>query len=187
MQALPNAARPDRGLLGAAAVIAAETMFFLGVFFAWFYLRAQSPGFIPPVTALPSLALPIVNSVIAAASAATMVYSVRSIAAGRRERLAYGLTVTIVLGLAFMGIQSVEFARLGFTASSGTYASMFIAVLVFHVARVFVGVVLMIICLARALAGHFSAAHHTAVKGVALYWYFITAVWFVVLYVLFLL
>lgn len=186
MQAMPNAARPDRGLLGTAAVIVAESMFFLGVFFAWFYLRAQSPGFVPPVAALPPLVLPIVNTVIAAVSTATMAFVVRSIAAGHRERLVYGLIATIVLGMAFMGIQSVEFARLGFTASSGTYASMFIAVLVFHVARVFVGVVLMIICLARALAGHFSPARHTAVKGTAMYWYFITGVWFVVFYVLFL-
>ncbi|HQV68926.1 MAG TPA: cytochrome c oxidase subunit 3 [Thermoflexales bacterium] len=178
--------RLDKTLLGVTAVVAAESMFFVAVFMAWFYLRANAPGFVPPIEKQPSIALPLINTAIAVLSAITMTWALSRIRRDDRRGLQAGLAVTITLGLLFMGLQSVEFARLGLVVSSGSYATMFIAILVFHVLRVFIGVGLMALALARAVMGHFSAEHHIAITGTAIYWYFITAVWLVVLYLLFL-
>ena len=181
-----QARRIDKGLLGVTAIVLAESMFFVAVFMAWFYLRANSPGFVPPVGKQPSLDLPLINTATATLSAISMAWAASRIKNGDTRGLQLGLAVAIVLGLLFMGLQTVEFSLLGLIVSSSPYASMFIAILVFHVLRVFVGVLLMVLALARSVMGHFSAERHTGIRGTAIYWYFITAVWFVVLYVLFL-
>lgn len=166
--------------------IVSETMFFLGLFMAYFYLRAQSqawpPAGVPPL----SPALPIINTFIMAISVACIALADRGIAAGRQRRLEIGLAAAACLGVVFMVVQAAEFLSLGFGPYSNSYGSAFFFLMGFHVARVFAGVAFMVLVLARAFMGHFSPTRRTAVQACALYWYFIAAVWLVVFYVLYL-
>jgi heme/copper-type cytochrome/quinol oxidase subunit 3 len=184
--ARPEAPRRNTGLIGATFFIVSESMFFLGLFLAYFYLRGGSqawpPSDVPPL----SPALPALNSIIMAASAACIAWADRGLAAGNRRRLEMGLAAAACLGLAFLVIQSIEFAGLGFGPHSNAYGSSFFFLMGFHVARVFAGIVFMVIVLARALIGQFTPARRAAVQACALYWYFIAAVWAVVFVILYL-
>jgi heme/copper-type cytochrome/quinol oxidase subunit 3 len=180
--------RPNTGLIGAAVFIVAESMFFLGLFLAYFYLLASVP--VSTASARGSLLLPLLNTVVLGASVMAMVWAERGIAANQQRRLLIGMTVAAALGLVFMAIQSIEFARYvqaGFTPNGSSYGSMFFALLIFHVLRVFAGVAFMLIVLVRALLGQFSQHRRSVVQACALYWYFIASVWVVVFLVLYIL
>jgi heme/copper-type cytochrome/quinol oxidase subunit 3 len=172
--------------MGAAVFIVAESVFFLGLFLAYFYLRAEAG--IPWTRPDSSLILPIANSAVLAVSVVAIAWAERGIAHGDQRRLTLGVVVAAALGLVFMAVQSIEFARLmslGLTPHTNTYGSTFFALLVFHVLRVFAGVTFMVIVLIRALLGQLSAQRRSVVQACALYWYFIASVWVVVFLVLF--
>ena len=178
--------KPNIGLIGAAVFIVSESVFFLGVFLAYFYLRADT-RLISDQPAQ-SLLLPVLNTLVLACSVVAMAWAERGIAQGQQRRLVSGITLAAALGLIFMAVQSIEFANLahvGFTPGSSAFGSTFFALLVFHVARVFAGVSFMVIVLVRALMGQFSVRRRVAVQACALYWYFIACVWMVVFVVLY--
>ena len=180
--------RANTGLLGAVALIVAESMFFLGVLSAWYYLQATSLGNWPPANLRPQqLTLPMINTFVILISAGAMAWGERGIAAGDKRRLTIGVAVAAGIGLLFMTLQTIEFAGLGFRAQGSSSGSMFFALLVFHLIRVFVGVGWMAVVLIRAAMGQFDQKRRTVVRACAMYWYFITVIWLVVFVVLYLL
>lgn len=178
--------RRNAGLIGAAFFVVSESMFFLGLFLAWFSLRAMSQAWPPPETPPLSVGLPALNTLILAVSVVLVAWAERGIAAGDGRRLQIGVGVAAVLGLVFMAVQAYEFANLGFAPYSNAYGSAFFFLMGFHVARVFGGVVFMTIVLVRAFMGQFNASRRAAVQACALYWYFIAGVWLAVFWVLYL-
>ena len=177
----------NAGLLGMVFFVIAESTFFLGLFLAYFYMRNTADAWPPPgvVAGRTTIALAVINTAIALISLGVMAYANRAIAHDNRRGLQVGVSIAAMLGVIFMAIQSVEFAQLGFTAQTSGYGSAFIALLVFHVARVFVGVSLLLIVLVRTLIGQFSAKRRLLVQAATLYWAFIVGVWLVVFYVLY--
>ena len=177
----------DASLLGMIFFVVSESAFFLALFLAYFYMRNSADAW-PPSGAgagQSGLALALINTVVSLISLAVMLYANRAIAHDDRRGLQVGITIAAVLGVLFMAVQSVEFAQLGFTAQTSGYGSAFIALLVFHVARVFVGVALMLVVLVRTLIGQFSAQRRLLVQAATLYWGFIVGVWLVVFGVLY--
>ena len=187
-EGMPFRSRSNTGLLGATALIVAESMFFLGVLSAWYYLQAISLSAWPPPELRPrELTLPVINTIVILISAVALGWGERGIAAGDKRRLTIGVAVAAGLGLLFMTLQTVEFSSLGFRAQGSSYGSMFFALLVFHILRVFVGVGWMAVVLIRAAMHQFDAKRRTVVQACAMYWYFITVIWIVVFAVLYLL
>jgi cytochrome c oxidase subunit III len=170
-----------------AFFVIAESTFFLGLFLAYFYMRNTAEAWPPPGAGAgrPTIALAIINTIVSLISLGVMAYANHAIAHDNRRGLQVGVSIAAMLGVVFMAIQSIEFAQLGFTAQTSGYGSAFIALLVFHVARVFIGVSLMLIVLVRALIGQFSAKRRLLVQAATLYWAFIVGVWLVVFYVLY--
>ncbi len=187
-EGMPFRSRSNNGLLGATALIVAESMFFLGVLSAWYYLQAVSLGAWPPADLRPrEFSLPLINTVVILISAAALWWGERGIADGNKRRLIVGVSIAAGLGLLFMTLQTIEFSGLGFRAQGSSYGSMFFALLVFHILRVFVGVGWMAVVLIRAAMHQFDAKRRTVVQACAMYWYFITVIWLIVFAVLYLL
>jgi len=175
------------GLLGVTFFIVSESMFFMGLFLAWFYLRATSDAW-PPAGAAPPPVLPaVINTGIALLSTAAVLFADRAIAGDNRSGLIAGIAIAGALGVIFMAVQSAEFIALSELAQGSAYGSTFTFLLLFHALRVFAGVVLMGVVLVRATLGHFSSRRRLLVQGTAMYWCFITGVWLVVFAVLYLL
>jgi heme/copper-type cytochrome/quinol oxidase subunit 3 len=183
---LAAAQRLRSGRVGVWVFIVSETMFFAALFFAWYYMRVTAGQVWPPIgVERPPLVPALINTIITVISAGTMWYANRAIARDDRRGLIAGAAASAVLGVLFMAVQTIEFSALARLAQQDAYGSMFIVVLFFHVARVFVGVGLIGLVLVRALMGQFSAKRRLAVEGATWYWYFIVAVWLVVFAVLY--
>ncbi|MCS7055353.1 MAG: cytochrome c oxidase subunit 3 [Thermoflexales bacterium] len=174
------------GLLGVSLFIASESMFFLGLFLAWFFMRNTSDAWPPAGVTPPPIAPAIFNTAVALLSAFAVGLADRAIARDDRRGLVGGTVVAGALGVIFMAVQAIEFTELATLAQSSAYGSAFTFLLLFHVLRVFVGVILMAVLLVRALIGHFSSKRRLLVQATAMYWYFITGVWLVVFAVLYL-
>ena len=177
--------RKKIGLLGVAFFIASESMFFLGLFLAYFYLRSNSQTWPPEGVTLPSIVPAVFNTLIALCSTVAVIYAGRAIARNDRKHLIGGMAVAIVFGVIFMSVQAAEFADLSQLAQGSAYGSTFTFLLIFHVLRVFCGVALMAAVLVRALMGQFSSERRLMVQATVMYWLFITSVWLVVFYVLY--
>jgi cytochrome c oxidase subunit 3 len=172
--------------LGVGFFIASESMFFLGLFLAWFFMRNTSDVWPPAGVTPPPMAPAIFNTVVALLSTVAVFLADRAIAHEDRKGLVKGIAIASALGVVFMAVQAAEFTDLAILAQGSAYGSTFTFLLLFHVLRVFVGVILMGVVLVRTLLGHFSGERRLLVQATAMYWYFITGVWLVVFAVLYL-
>ncbi len=174
------------GLLGVGFFIVSESTFFLGLFLAWFFTRNTSDVWPPAGVVPPPIAPAVFNTVVALLSTVAVCFANRALAHNDRQGLVRGIASAGALGVLFMAVQAAEFTDLAMLAQGSAYGSTFTFLLLFHVIRVFVGVVLMGVVLVRALLGHFSSKRRLLVQATAMYWYFITGVWLVVFAVLYL-
>lgn len=101
------------------------------------------------------------------------------------------LVLTIFLGGIFLTNQALEWANLhgeGFWFNTtGIMGSSFFVLTGFHGLHVFIGVLLLISTLLRALGGKFTPQRHGFLECTGLYWHFVDIVWvflFTILYIL---
>jgi len=118
-----------------------------------------------------------VNTIILVVSSVPVRLGVKSIQRGRRAALNFWLVVTLLLGIAFLIIEAIEWGQKPFSPRTNAYASMFFTITGFHYAHVAVGLLMLVVVLLRNVAGHFHAHRHLAVENTALYWHFVGAVW----------
>ncbi|TME15011.1 MAG: heme-copper oxidase subunit III [Chloroflexi bacterium] len=183
--ALPRERAPEHprlapGMMGMYIFLASEIMFFGSLFATYFYLASSHthwpPGGFTPVEPIP---VPAVNTVVLLSSGVTMHISHLAIQAGNRRRFISWLVVTIVLGTGFEIGQVYEFLRAEVfrTFTANEFATAFFTMTGFHGLHVLGGLIFLVIVLARALGGQFSAQHHVGVAAGAIYWHFVDIVW----------
>ena len=163
-------------ILGMLLFIASEAMLFGSFFAALFFARVVNPaasGQWPP----PPFHFPIfvagVNTCILVTSSFTMHWAMQSIRRNDRAGLKAGLTLTILLGLAFLLTQGIEYAHVGFNTGDGAFASTFFGLTGLHGAHVFIGLSLLTFAAVRAFRGHYTAEHHHGVEIPGIYWHFV--------------
>lgn len=175
-----------RGEIGMWLFIGTEAMLFALLFFAYFYLGSSKPQWPlredPPYTlALTLLAILVVSSAVAE-------WGKRGVAKNQTGRLKIGLGLALLLGAAFIGVQMLEYHRHLKTLKpeDNAYGSIFYTITSLHFAHVVMGLALLLFVFARALAGHFSAQRHVAVKNATIYWHFVDLVWIFVVAIVYL-
>ena len=176
----------DRVMVGLLTALASEFMLFGAFFSAFFYIRYSNYPIYPPEP----FEMPVkgtgINTAILVSSSFTMHWALVSIKRGNRRGLTLGLLFTLIMGLTFLGLQFIEYAKLhdeGFTPEAGAFASVFFSLTALHGFHVFVGAVLLSIALVRSLRGHYSPNSFMGVELSGIYWHFVDVVW-VVLYTL---
>jgi cytochrome c oxidase subunit 3 len=178
-----RSSRLDPTVLGMLLFIASEAMLFGSFFTALFFVRVVNPD--APATWPPEpFEFPVfvaaVNTAILITSSFTVHWATTAIKRNDRAGLKAGLVVTILLGLAFLLTQAIEYAHIGFNTGDGAFASTFFGLTGLHGAHVFVGLTLLTFAAWRAFRGHFSAEHHHGVEIPAIYWHFVDVMWVVV-------
>jgi len=117
-------------------------------------------------------------------SSVTMVEALASIRHGNRDGLIKFLTLTIIGGMTFLGLQSFEWTKLifneGQSVAKNNFGATFFILTGFHGCHVFSGVVYLSTVLARAAAGAYSARENNGVEIAALYWHFVDLIWILV-------
>src|ERR1700683_3520403 len=146
----------QRGQLGMVMFLLSEAVFFFLLILAFVYFRTAGAGNL-------NLGVGALDTVGLLAS----VFSMWRATAGDRRWLA----ITIGLGAAFLigqGIQYLRLARGGVTISQGLFGTTFFTLAGAHGLHVLVGLVALAI------------VPSTAIRAMALYWYFFAGVWLVI-------
>ncbi len=163
--------------------IASEIMLFGSFFTVYFFDRVVNHSFggqwPPPGFHRPAFVAG-VNTLILVTSSFTMHWADSSIKKGNRAGLQAGLVLTVLLGLAFLLTQVIEYHRIGFNTSDTSFAATFFGLTGLHGAHVFVGLSILTVMMVRAFRGHFSPEHHHGVEIGGIYWHFVDVMWIVV-------
>ena len=135
--------------------------------------------------------LPLYNTLLLLSSSVTLTIGHHALRAGKRGQLIFWLTVTVLLGVAFLALQATEYAEayteLGLTLGTGVYGSTFFMLTGFHGFHVTLGAFILFVVLLRCLKGHFTPERHFVFEAGAWYWHFVDTVWvglFIFVYIL---
>ncbi len=185
--AQPAPARPQRisnALLGVIFFLCTEVALFGSLFFSYLYLRRLQPVWPPHGFDDLDKVLGTANTLILVISGFFCHYADTAIAKGRQGRFIALLTLTIVFGMTFLGIQAHEYIDLRTGINKDIFGAAFFTLTGLHGAHVTLGVLALIVIYVRGLQRYWSPTHHFAVHGVTLYWHFVDVVW-VLLFALF--
>jgi len=179
--------------LGMWLFLAQEAMFFGGLFATYLYYRAQYPGAF--LLGSRQLQVPVgaFNTAILLLSSFTMVVAVWGAQHGRRKTTFLGLAMTILFGVAFLGVKVYEYSLkwehqlvpgLNFHwhgAGAGDHLEIFFSLYFgmtgMHALHMIVGIVIMLLMLRPAWRGKWTPENHNFVEGFGLYWHFVDIVW----------
>ena len=174
----------QRGLkYGMILFIVSEVLFFVSFFWAFFHSSlnpAVELGAVwPPVGIIPlnPWKVPWLNTALLLASGATITWAHHAIVASLRKEALIALSLTVLLGLIFTGLQGLEYYEAPFTIADSVYGSTFYMATGFHGFHVIIGTIFLIVCLVRLYKRHFSRQHHVGFESAALYWHFVDVVW----------
>jgi cytochrome c oxidase subunit 3 len=179
-------------ILGMLLFITSEVMFFSGLFAAYFSTRAHNTGtdvWTKPQQILDPIGPILIATIILIISSFTCQFAVWSIRRGDRRGFIRNISVTFVLGIAFLLMQAYDYTLLfgeGMTLGSGPFGTTYFTLTGFHGAHVFGGVLMLGVILYRGMSGQFSARHHDAIEAVSLYWHFVDVVWILLFSLLYL-
>lgn len=192
---LPSGASPaprSSVLVATSAIAASGTMLMFGMLAVWFRFRDASPlresargklihDWLPAEIKIPEVATNTmaITMVIACVMAQWAVYSARR---SDSSHATLALTITAVIGLAVINAQVAVYLQMEMGLTDGAYQTMFYAITGTMMALLITGVVFSVVTMFRAVAGRLEDS--SVMSAHALYWYFLTAVfvalWFVV-------
>ncbi len=126
--------------------------------------------------------LPLWNTIILLSSSVTCHIAHTGILNGNRKKFNFWLAITVLLGIAFLYLQVMEYqeayAEFGLTLNSGIYGSTFFMLTGFHGFHVFMGMTMLLIQLLRSVVGgQFTATDHFGFEASSWYWHFVDVVW----------
>lgn len=138
---------------------------------AWPSGGPKSQAFTP----LGASGLPAANAILILASAVSLMWARRGLSAANRGQMVAGLAMALVLGVAFLFQQAMEYrhaAELGVTLASGVYGSYFYMLTGVHGAHLLAGIFMLAVLLLRAFHGHFKRESTVGLDLVTWYWNF---------------
>jgi cytochrome c oxidase subunit III len=121
--------------------------------------------------------LPLINTLILLLSGTTVTWAHHALQVNDRRGAQLGLLLTVLLGVAFTGLQVIEYMEAGFTYDGSLYGSAFFMATGFHGAHVVIGTIFLLVCLLRLMAGGMKPNKHLGFEFAAWYWHFVDVVW----------
>jgi len=171
---------------GMMTLITTESMIFLVLLGAYFFLRASAPHW--PLGGIkgPELWLSAPFSFVLWGSSLPIFYAESAIQRGSQAGLRAGLAISAIMGIAFLAFTAKDFGDLTFGWRDNAYGSIYYTIVGLHALHVVIGLCMNLLVEVKAWQGKFSAARHTTVEVFGLYWHFVDAVWLFVFASLFL-
>ncbi|MBA3895695.1 MAG: heme-copper oxidase subunit III [Sphingomonadaceae bacterium] len=171
-----SAGRNSTAWFGMLCLIATEGSLFAYLLFSYAYFGVQNNSDWLP-TLHPSFKYGLPGTVVLFASSGTIWWSERGMKRGNRSQHLVGLVVTILLGLAFIALELLDWHSKGFSLSSRAYGSFYFTITGFHLLHVIVGIAVLMVVLGWSLAGYFTERRHMHVTISGVYWHFVDVVW----------
>lgn len=184
--------RPNPVSVGTIVWLASELMFFAGLFAMYFTTRAALPELWAERTAELNLTFAAINTTVLVLSSVTCQMGVwaaerfqprraGSLLQVSRWGMQEWMTLTFLMGAAFIGGQVYEYAELvahGVALNSDPYGSVFYLATGFHGLHVVGGLLAFLLLLGRSFAAR-RFGHHEATTAIVVsyYWHFVDVVW----------
>jgi cytochrome c oxidase subunit 3 len=178
--------------LGMWVFLATEVLFFGGMFTAYTVYRSLYPLAFAEVSRQLNIVLGTINTVVLICSSFTMVLAVYGAQRGRRKMLTLFLALTIILGLAFLGIKFDEYYEKfqehhvpgasfsypdPYVRQAEMFFSLYFAMTGLHALHMIIGIGLLSVLLIMAWRGRFTPEYHNPVELSGLYWHFVDVIW----------
>lgn len=195
----------EAGTLGMWIFLVTEIMFFGALFLAYTLYRYKYPEAFAAASNHLDIRLGAINTVVLIFSSFTMAMAVYFTQVGKRRASIIGLLLTIVLGVAFLGIKAVEYhekyrdhlipgqlipgnpfnpdvqeLKLPPGVPVGNvemFYWIYFAMTGMHALHMIIGVGLLTVLTIMAWRGRFSPEYHAPVEITGLYWHFVDIVW----------
>jgi cytochrome c oxidase subunit 3/cytochrome o ubiquinol oxidase subunit 3 len=179
---------PDKGVVGMACLILAESAIFIIFVVAYIYYLGKS---LSGPTPKQVLELPVVATICLLSSSFTAHASVTALRKSKVGACAAWLATTIALALIFLFYTGKEWYELiyrdGLTIKTNLFGTTFYSLVGLHATHVVVGVIMLSIALVAALRKAMTEHHAEKLEVLSLYWHFVDAVWVVVFAVVYVL
>jgi cytochrome c oxidase subunit III len=187
--------------LGMWVFLGTEIMFFGGMFCAYLIYRYWYFNEFAAGSRSLDIYLGTINTVVLICSSLTVALSVRAAQMGKQKLLIILLILTIILGLAFLGIKGVEWHQKfeehhipgnSFNADDlareypqihidqtheQIYFSLYFAMTGLHALHMIIGVGIFLFLLFEAWKGRFTPKYNTPIEIGGLYWHFVDIIW----------
>jgi cytochrome c oxidase subunit 3 len=182
----------EAATLGMWVFLATEVLFFGGLFLAYTIYR----GWYPDAFAVSSHELDVVlgttNTIVLITSSLTMAMAVHSAQLGNRRKLMIFLSLTMLLGLAFLGIKSVEYYRKfiehhipgptfqfeeKYFREAQIFFSLYFVMTGLHALHMIIGLGIMIWMFIWSWNGTITREYSNPIEVSGLYWHFVDIVW----------
>lgn len=178
---------PSRGMVAMGGLIVAESAIFMIFVVAYLYYMGRDVNGPTPREVLD---LPIFGTVCLLSSSFFIWLAEHAIEHGNMARFRLWWSVTILLGLIFLGDTANEWYKLivhdHLTISTNLFGTTFYSLVGLHASHVIIGLLMMMLTLSFALTKRLLPEHAYRVKVLSLYWHFVDAVWVVVFTVVYL-
>jgi cytochrome c oxidase subunit 3 len=185
--------------LGMWMFLVTEIMFFGGIFTAYTVYRAAYATAFSAASHHLDIKLGGLNTAILITSSFTMAMAVRSAQLGRRKTQVAFLVMTLLFGLAFLGIKAVEyehkfaehlfpgpgfkFPAIGMHGEpidpryARIFFSLYFALTGMHALHMVIGAGLLVWLIRKAARGDLTPEYHDPIECTGLYWHFVDIVW----------
>ena len=182
----------DATQLGMWVFLLTEIMFFGGLIVAYVVYRAAYPDAFTAGSHHLDILLGCINTVVLIGSSLTMALAVHTAQEGKRQALVGFLLGTMLLGLIFLGIKSIEYAhkfadhlipgQLFFFAGPQAqqvelFFGLYFLMTGMHALHMIIGIGLLLWFVRKALQGRFTPTYFAPVELLGLYWHFVDIVW----------
>lgn len=163
-------------VFGVTLFLASETMFFAGLFAAYFDLRAGSAVW-PPAGIHPDVAEATVGTVLLALSSAFMVAMPRAMDRRGARGARPWILAAIVVAVLFVALTLHGWEHADFGIASNAYGSLYYTMTGFHLLHVIAGIVLLTALLLGLRTPALAANHRAGAEAISYYWHFVFVVW----------
>lgn len=168
-----------RGTGAMAWFIASEAMVFLALFFSYYYLGHEQPRW--PIGDAPSLTLPTAMLFVLFLSCIALWAGGRLMRREREPAARGALLLTALLGCVFLILNAINYdtATRVQPVTQNPYTSIFYTIDGVHAAHLILGLLFLLYAAMLPRLGPTEKPPHGSYRNVAMYWYFVTVVWFV--------
>jgi cytochrome c oxidase subunit 3 len=179
---------PDRGIVGMACLIMAESAIFIIFVIAYVYYIGKS---LSGPTPKQVLELPIVATICLLSSSITVHAAVSALRKDKVAACSGWLGATILLALVFLFYTAKEWYELiyhyGLTIKTNLFGTTFYSLVGLHATHVVVGLIMLTVAMTAGLRNAMNVHHAEKLEVLSLYWHFVDAVWVVVFTVVYVL
>jgi heme/copper-type cytochrome/quinol oxidase subunit 3 len=184
--AMPHGVIDDRrGTWAMVMFVATEASLFVMLFFTYYYLGHVSRGPWPPEP--PKMRLALIMLVVLLVSSAVLHAGELAEKAGRKAAARGFVALTVLMGVGFLALQTVEYRNHLKTLlpTDNAYGSIFYTLTSFHAAHLVLGLLMLVYVLALPEIGPGTKPPHRALHNASLYWHFVDFVWVLIVALLY--